>query len=240
MEKTNVSVQEEVSPNGMHRRKFLGILGGTASVVAVAAACNNDDDDNTPYDGATVQSDGSVDLGRGDVGILNYAFALEQLEAAFYTKVVTDSTVAFNADELSLLTDIRDHELAHVKFLEAALGSKGIPSGALAVNFSAVNFADRTSVLGAAKTFEDLGVSAYNGAGKLLVTPDYLLAAGKIVSVEARHAAYIRDLVSYGSFADSTAVDASGLDLINDTATVISAANGFLTTKISGNNLPTS
>ena len=27
----------------------------------------------------------AVDLGEGDVGILNYAYALEQLEAAFYT-----------------------------------------------------------------------------------------------------------------------------------------------------------
>ena len=36
------------------------------------------------------------------------------------------------------------------------------------MDFTSINFADRASVLGAAKTFEDLGVSAYNGAGKLL------------------------------------------------------------------------
>lgn len=239
MEKTNVSVQEKLSPDGMHRRKFLGILGGTASVVAVAAACNNDDD-STPYDGAVVGADGTVDLGRGDVGILNYAYALEQLEAAFYTKVVTDSKAVFSADELSLLTDIRDHEIAHVQFLKAALGTKGIPDAAIAVNFSAITFTDRSSVLGTAKAFEDLGVSAYNGAGKLIVSADYLLVAGKIVSVEARHAAYIRDLVSYGSFADSTAVDASGLDVIRLPSEVLPIAQNYLTTKISGANLPTS
>ena len=238
MEKTNVSVQEKLSPDGMHRRKFLGILGGTASVVAVAAACNNDDN-STPYDGATVGSDGTVDLGRGDVGILNYAYALEQLEAAFYTQVVLTPYSGITSDETALLTDIRDHEIAHVQFLKTALGTKGIPDGALKVNFSAITFTSRDSVLGTAKAFEDLGVSAYNGAGKLIVSPDYLLIAGKIVSVEARHAAFIRDMVSYGSFADTTAVDASGLDLIRTPTEVLDIAKDFLATKVSGANLPT-
>ena len=238
MEKTNVSVMEEVSSNGMQRRKFLGILGGSASVIAVAAACNNDDN-NAPYDGAVVNADGSVDLGRGDVGILNYAYALEQLEAAFYTKVVTDSTTAFTATEISLFTDIRDHEIAHREFLKAALSTKGIP--ALTVNFAAITFTDRASVLSTAQTFEDLGVSAYNGAGKLIVSADYLLLAGKIVSVEARHAAFIRDMVSYGSFASAPTVDTTtGLDSKNDPTTVLNAAQPFITTKITAANLPTS
>ena len=242
MEKVNVPVREDVSSEGMHRRRFLGILGGSASVIAVAAACNNNDDDNaTPDDAAFIEADGTLNLGRGDVGILNYAFALEQLEAAFYTKVVTDSTSAFSAVELSLLTDIRDHEIAHVQFLKAALGTKGIPEGTLAVNFSAITFTDRASVLGTAQAFEDLGVSAYNGAGKLLVSPDYLLVAGKIVSVEARHAAFIRDMISYGSFAAAPTIDAvSGLDAINTPTTVLATAQAYLTTKVSGANLPTS
>ena len=44
------------------------------------------------------------------------------------------------------------------------------------------------------KAFEDLGVSAYNGAGKLIENADYLLLVGKIVSVEARHASMVRRL----------------------------------------------
>ncbi len=241
MEKTNVSVEENASLSGMHRRKFLGILGGTASVITVAAACNNDDDNNTPYDGATVGSDGKVDLGRGDTGILNYAYALEQLEAAFYTQVIATPYTGITDSEKSLLTDIRDHELAHVKFFETALGTKGIPAGALAVDFSKITFTDRTSVLTAAQTFEDLGVGAYNFAGKLIVSPDYLLVAGKIVSVEARHAAFVRDMLSYGSFADSTVIDASGLDQIKDPTTVLAAANTYLSagTQVIGPNLPT-
>lgn len=238
MEKTIVPILKDDEIKGMQRRKFLGILGGSASVIAVAAACNNDDDNNAmPYDGAVVEADGTVNLGRGDVGILNYAFALEQLEAAFYTQVIQTPYSGITSGEQSLLTDIRDHEVAHREFLKAALGTKGIP--ALEVNFSSIDFTSKTSVMQTAQAFEDLGVSAYNGAGKLIVSPDYLLLAGKIVSVEARHAAYIRDMNSYGSFGASDVVDTSGLDVISDPNTVLNTASTYLTTKVSGSNLPT-
>jgi glutamine amidotransferase-like uncharacterized protein len=80
--------------------------------------------------------------------------------------------------------------------------------GELDVDFSAIDFNSRDSVLNAAKTFEDLGVAAYNGAGQFIESSDYLLIAGKIVSVEARHAAAIRDLINPGS------ADFAGDDLI--------------------------
>ena len=43
-----------------------------------------------------------------------------------------------------------------------------------------------------AQTFEDTGVSAYNGAGPAIKSKEVLGAAGSIVQVEARHAAAIR------------------------------------------------
>lgn len=98
----------------------------------------------------------------------------------------------------------------------AALGNNAIRD--LEVDFSTINFTSRDSVLGTAKAFEDLGVSAYNGAGRYIASADYLLLAGKIVSVEARHAAYIRDLISNGSFADSTVINGDGLDKSLQTA----------------------
>lgn len=210
------------------RRRFLGYGAAAAALVVGVAACNKDDNDNMPSTG--------IDLGSGDFGILNYAYALEQLEAAFYTKVIMSPYGSMPAAELALLTDIRDHEIAHREFFKNALGSNAI--GALTPDFSAINFSDRASVLGAAKAFEDLGVSAYNGAGKLITNGAYLTIAGKIVSVEARHAAYIRDLISNGTFADST--DANGMDVSMDPAAVLTAANTYLTTKVSGKNLPTS
>jgi len=136
---------------------------------------------------ATVVLDFSTDL-----GILNYAYALEQLEAAFYIQVLATPYAGIPANEMRLLTDVRDHEIAHRDFFAAALGSAKIPN--LTPNFSSINFSSRASVLKTAQTFEDLGVAAYNGAAKYLRNVSYLLVAGKIVSVEGRHASAIRDL----------------------------------------------
>lgn len=212
------------------RRRFLGYVGLAVSGVTVGAACKKDDNGPPPPD--------SIDLGSGDTGILNYAYALEQLEAAFYTQVIASPFSGITASEQSLLTDIRDHEIAHRDFFKAALGSGAIVD--LEVDFSAVNFGSRESVLATARAFEDLGVSAYNGAGKLITEPAYLLLAGKIVSVEARHAALIRDLIANGSFADSSVIDSNGLDLASPPSEVLMAAKPFLKSVLFGGNLPTS
>lgn len=218
-------------PGAIDRRKFLSYIGIAGTSAAAIAACSKNDDDNRP-------PAGSIDLGSGDIGILNYAYALEQLEAAFYTQVIASPFSGITANEQALLTDIRDHEVAHRDFFKAALGAKAIAN--LQVNFSAVNFGSRDSVLATAKAFEDLGVSAYNGAGQLLMDSNYLLLAGKIVSVEARHAALIRDLISNGTFADNTVVDANGLDLASKPADVLKAAAPFLKSVIFAGNLPAS
>jgi hypothetical protein len=110
-----------------------------------------------------------------------------------------------------------------------------------------VDFTSRESVLGTAKALEDTGVSAYNGAGAFIKTADYLKIAGKIVSVEARHAAAIRDLINPKSadFAGDDVVNAqTGLDFSrtpNSTLggdSIVATANSFLLTKISATQLP--
>lgn len=224
----------ELSEKQVSRRKFMswaGVLGAAATVGGIATACKKDkDDDNNSGNG--------VDLGSGDIGVLNYAYALEQLEAAFYTQVASSFYSGATDAEKTYFQEIRDHEVAHREFFKKALADKAIPN--LEVNFSSINFSDKTSVLSTAKAFEDLGVSAYNGAGKLLTTPDYLVIAGKIVSVEARHAALIRDLISNGTFADNSVVDANGLDKSRTPSEVLSIAGMYIKTKINASNLPTS
>ncbi len=214
------------------RRTFLKWSG--VSLAVVAAACNDNGSGLTAPPGGTA----SVSLGSGDAGVLNYAYALEQLEAAFYTQVVDRPYAGIPQAELQLLTDVRDHEVIHRDFLKAALGAKAI--GDLQVTFASVAFGDRTSVLTTARTFEDLGVSAYNGAGRLLTDPNNLLVAGKIVSVEARHAAAIRDLLEPKSaaFAGDDVVDAQGLDPARKPSEVLGAAKPFITTTIDASQLP--
>lgn len=218
----------------LKRRSFIKFAGASAGVAAlVLTGCDDDEDMKMNNEG--------VDLGSGDTGILNYAYALEQLEAAFYTMVVSHSafTTTFSAKEQGILTDIRDHEIAHREFFKTALGSDAIQD--LDVDFSAVNFGNRDSVLTTARTFEDLGVSAYNGAGNLLTDGNLLLVAGKIVSVEARHAAAIRNLLNPKSadFAGDNVVDVNGLDGALMPSEVLTAADPFIKTKVNGNNLPT-
>lgn len=224
------------------RRDFLRIaaLGGAGlALPALLAAC--DSGYSTGVGMGTGPNPGvNLDFSN-DFGVLNYAYALEQLEAAFYTKVIAAPYTGMPSGEKDLLTAIRDHEVIHRDFLAAALGAKKIPN--LTVDFSTINFTSRDSVLGAAKIFEDLGVAAYNGAGQIISSPLYLGLAGKIVSVEGRHAAAIRDVIAGSTgiaFADSPVVDdMSGLDRAFSPTTVLSMAGTYITTKISTSNLPT-
>ncbi|TDQ06425.1 ferritin-like domain-containing protein [Pedobacter metabolipauper] len=214
----------------LQRRSFLQFAGaGAAGVALVAAGCKKDRGDLMTSTGVTLDF-------KDDFGILNYAYALEQLEAAFYVQVVKTPYASMPANELALLTDIRDHEVAHREFFKNALSTAAI--GSLEVNFSKIDFSSRASVLGTAKAFEDLGVSAYNGAGKMIKSVDYLLLAGKIVSVEARHAALIRDLLENGTFANTEVVAAStGLDTSRTPAAVLAIAGGFIKTEVKAINL---
>ncbi len=229
------------------RRKFLNYAGLSAAGLLFATSCKKEISEDPQVTSALkLHSEGggkdggkrNVNLGEGDIGILNYAFALEQLEAAFYIQVIATPYSGITPKEMEYLTDIRDHEIAHREFFRNVLGDARI--GGLILDFSSINFGSRDSVLMTAKAFEDLGVSAYNGAGELLQSADYLLYAGKIVSVEARHAASIRDMLSYGSFADSTVVNAMGLDVYRTPPEVLAIADTYISTNINSKNLPTS
>jgi len=212
--------------NSMKRRQFLTFLTATASIPTIISACNKNDNNES----------GAIDLGSGDTGILNYFYALEQFQAAFYAQVVTTPYGDMTDDERSLITDIRNHEIAHKQFLKAALGLIAIPE--LQLDLSTINFLNRDTVLSTARTFKDLSVSAYNGAAQLLTSTDYLLISAKLVSVEARHAGYIRDLLSYGSFADDTIV-AGGLDVVQTPDAVLAAFSPFFISKLDASHLPT-
>ena len=191
-----VNQADEVDTATTHledRRRFLKISGLGIAALALGQATSQTVFAN-PLSKQTTQT---INLGTGDVGILNFAYLLEQLEAQFYARVVSNNFYSgATAEERQILTDLRDHENVHRQFFRAAITAAAptqvIPD--LTFNFSIVDFNSRDSVLATSQNLEDTGVSAYNGAGQAIVNPDYLALAGKIVSVEARHAAAIRDL----------------------------------------------
>jgi rubrerythrin len=132
-----------------------------------------------------------------DIGILNFALLLEELEAAFYLLVLKSGKIT-DPNELDYMRALGRHEAEHVKFLRSVLGENAtFERKDLRFNRSGLKalLTDRDTILNAAVAQEDTGVHAYNGAGTSLTNPTYLLAAGSIVSVEARHAAGARGLL---------------------------------------------
>lgn len=229
LQQSNEQEERGILTAPLQRRSFLQYAGaGVAGVALVAAGCSKDRGEFAPSTGVTLDF-------KDDFGVLNYAYALEQLEAAFYIQVASNPPSAFSSTEKAYFQDIQYHEIAHREFFKKALGTAAI--GSLEVNFAAIDFTSKASVLATAMAFEDLGVAAYNGAGIRLKSNDYLLIAGKIVSVEARHAAYIRDLITPGSFANSPQVDANGLDMALTPDKVLGIAGAYIKTKVNVINL---
>lgn len=124
-----------------------------------------------------------------DAEILNFALLLEYLLAAFYRQSARRASLD---GELAEFVDVvGGQEQEHVDFLRDALGNN-------AQDRPSFDFGNATStprrVATTAVTLEDLGVAAYNGQATNL-TKDTLAAAAQIVSVHARHAAWIRSIV---------------------------------------------
>jgi len=138
----------------------------------------------------------TLTFNANDIGILNFALLLEELEAAFYPAALKSGKIT-NSKEREFLSSIGSHEAAHVAFLRQVLGNNALfQTRDLSLNTAGLNalLTSRDKILATAVTLEDLGVHAYNGAGPSLTNPTYLLAAGSIVSVEGRHAAAVRQL----------------------------------------------
>ena len=126
--------------------------------------------------------------GGGDVDILNFALTLEYLESTFYAEA---KRRAKPSGELKSLVDlIAKDEQQHVEALTGSikkLGGKPVAEPKFDFSYSGTG-----GFLKLAQTFEDTGVSAYNGAAPMIESKEVLTAAGSIVQVEARHAAAIR------------------------------------------------
>jgi rubrerythrin len=176
-------VQEGATRAQVLRR---AIIGGGAIVGAAAAASG------LPQPTAAAS-------GEQDARVLNLVLAVEYTEAAFYAEALERGALSGDLEDFA--RTVAQHEKEHVAFLEQALGAG-------ADSKPRHDFGDRTkdakAFAAAAVKLEDLAVATYNGQAVNL-TSGSLKAAARIVSVEARHAAWIRSIV--GDVPATEAVD---------------------------------
>jgi hypothetical protein len=123
-----------------------------------------------------------------DVEVLNLLLVVEYVEVAFYEAALERAGLSGELEEYARA--VLAHEREHVAYLENALGDKADPEPEY--DLDAVT-RDPDAFAKAAAKLEDIAVGAYNGQAAN-VTPGAFLAAARIVSVEARHAAWIRSI----------------------------------------------
>lgn len=224
-------------PPATSRREFLRVVGLGATIALLpgfAAACSSDSVTGPSNEIAGSGEPLLIDFESGDGAILQLASVMEQIEADFYSRAVAAfATSNITAAEQAVLTEIRDHELAHRAYLDGTLGADATRTAT--PTFRGINFADRAAVLTAAQTIEDLGIATYNGAAQYLTGTDALLAVAKIVSVEGRHSSAIRDLRD----PKSAAFSATSSDDVWRPAKSAVTIQSYLVDKLGFANIPT-
>ena len=158
----------------LSRRRLLGLtLAGTGAIAL----------------GRTPAAHSAAGLSASDVDILNYALVLEYLQASFYTEA--ERSGALTGKTAAAARVVGATERAHVKAFRELLGSRAVKRPTF--DFQGTTEQQRP-FLKTAVAFEDLAVAAYKGQAPKLRSNAVLAAAVGIHSVEARHAAWMRQL----------------------------------------------
>jgi rubrerythrin len=134
-----------------------------------------------------------------DAKILQLVLQLEYTQVAFYEQAVQKGSLKGELLEFARAALV--HERAHLAAIKQALGAKAGPRPRFAFGAKVRSPEQFTR---AAIKLEDIAVAGYNGQATNL-TPATLAAAATIVSVEARHASWVRTLA--GEVAAPEAVD---------------------------------
>lgn len=134
--------------------------------------------------------------GTGDIKVLNYALALETLEADLYAQAVTRlQAIGASAANRAYVQEFAQVEADHRDFLKSALGSAAITATGQPLAGATFDFGmstlNESQVIQLLYTVEDTGTKAYLGAIPQFQTLQYLGVAGSIQATEARHTAAI-------------------------------------------------
>ena len=192
IEKTDPEVYERLDGRRDAIKKFAS-FSGKAALAAVPLAL-----------GSMFQKSFSQSASSQILDVLNFALTLEYLESEFYVTGLSSGVIA--SVDIPAFQTISTHETEHVEFLRStivALGGTPVAkpnfdytagNGSMTGPFADV-FTNYATYLAVSQTFEDTGVRAYKGqAGNLISSNEVLRAALRIHSVEARHAAHVREI----------------------------------------------
>jgi len=146
--------------------------------------------------------------GKGDIQVLNYALALEQLEADLYEQALLRLTtggtnasgttipglgLSRSSPDVAIIAEFTVVEQQHRDFLTAQLGANAIAPFKYQFGIESMT---RQQVLDLVLLAEATGVSAYLGAAGFIKSTTYLAIAGAIEGTEARHTAVLSELVN--------------------------------------------
>lgn len=147
-----------------------GVVGGGAAVALVADEA------------------GTAPSPDRDLRILRFLLGLEQVQQQFYEQAV--AAAALNGELRRFADIVARHEREHVRTLEQVVG----PSSSPPTVRPGDAIRDPQAFAATALTLEEATAAAYIGQGAHLTT-ERITTAARIVSVEARHAAWIRDIL---------------------------------------------
>jgi rubrerythrin len=130
---------------------------------------------------------GAAQSAEQDARVLELLLMVEYAESAFYAEALQRGGLKGELREFA--QQVSEHEKAHLSVLQGVVkDARAEPEH---------DFGDATrsgdAFADAAARLEDLAVAAYNGQAAN-VTAEVFVAAARIVSVEARHAAWIRSI----------------------------------------------
>lgn len=224
--------QEAADPQGLHLAEHLqsnvvktalglGLLGG---VIAGSRSAQAVQTRITAFFSTDPGNGAIVIPGSGDIKVLNYALALEDLEADLYRQALARLTSGgtsglgtaipglgvASGDDLTYITRFRTIEQDHATFLRAAITNAGGPViPVFSYDFGIQNMT-RQQVLQLVYTAELTGVSAYEGAIPFFASKTYLPVAAGILGTEARHTAVLAAVLNL-QFAQTPAVSTAPL-----------------------------
>jgi hypothetical protein len=216
------------------RRDFLTrvAFGGTVLALPqlIVSACT--DVIGNPTESAT------LDLST-DPGVLNYFYAISQLQSDFWTRAQLNRFPGITTAESTAFIFLMSQTTSQRNWLQA-YQTVGRVTDVLTFDFSGVNFTSRSTSMGTGIAIQDAASQAYAGGIKYLKSADNILLASKLASIAARHSAMLRDFgdlfaggTTRAAFAGDDIIGSTGLEPAASAADVIANLQKYFQTTLS-------